>query len=169
MLSKNLEAVVNKFTPTLLLASMLACQGSIAPSSQVNYALCKGTAYCKESKVRKIVDGDTLYVYSLRERIRLVLVRAPESNQKGGQEATQYLGELCPVGSEVLIDQDDKQLYDRYDRMVAVVWCLSERGSWEISNKRMIVDGYAELYKEFCRLSEFGNDEWAIRLGCPTK
>ena len=41
----------------------------------------------------------------------------------GFDEATQFTESLCPVGSEIKINQDEGQPYDRYDRMVAKVTC----------------------------------------------
>jgi endonuclease YncB( thermonuclease family) len=147
-----------RFLPSLFLSFALACESPASPTKrEVPY--CLGNAYCSEGTVTKIVDGDTLDVDKIR--IRLALVAAPEIDDKGGTESRGYLALLCPASSRVLVDQDDRQLYDRYGRMVAVVWCSDKR-----SNERMIDYGYAKLYKEFCRRSEFGSEEWARRLGC---
>ena len=106
-----------------------------------------------------MVDGDTLDVGG--ERIRLVLVDAPERDTRAGPAATEYLRELCPVGSAALVDQDDLQRTDNYGRMLAVVWCGETR-----VNEAIIRAGRARLYRRFCRQSEFGPEPWAVVLGC---
>ncbi len=120
---------------------------------------CEGNAQCFSAKVTRIVDGDTIDVDG--NRIRLVLVDAPESSQVGGFEATNFVRQFCPIGSQVIVDQDDWQLYDKYERMLAVVWCQGKR-----LNEEIIAQGYANVYYEFCSQSEFGDDDWAVRLGC---
>lgn len=144
--------------PAMLLSFSLACESPTSPTKH-EAPYCLGNAYCSNGTVTRIVDGDTLDVDNFR--IRLALVAAPELDERGGKESRDYLASLCPLGSQVLVDQDDKQLYDRYGRRVGVVWCSNKR-----SNERMIADGYAQLYKEYCRRSEFGTEEWARRLGC---
>ncbi len=120
---------------------------------------CEGTADCFYGNVSRILDGDTIEVDG--DSVRLVLVDAPETYDDGGPEATSFLAQNCPVGSEILIDQDDWQMYDDYGRMLAVVWCNGKR-----MNEEIITQGYADLYYFFCSQSEFGDDDWAVRLGC---
>ena len=120
---------------------------------------CGGVAACFAGPVTRIVDGDTLDVSG--ERIRLVLVNAPERATRFGPAATRFLQELCPVGSAALVDQDDLQQTDNYGRMLAVVWCGETR-----VNESLIRAGHARLYDRFCRQSEFGLQLWAVTLGC---
>ncbi|MGH9783965.1 MAG: thermonuclease family protein, partial [Terriglobia bacterium] len=115
---------------------------------------CGGSAGCFTGVVNRVIDGDTLEVNG--ERIRLVLVDAPERDTRSGPSATEYLRELCPVGSTALVDQDDLQRRDNYDRMLAVVWCGETR-----VNEAIIRAGRARLYRRFCRQSEFGSEPWA--------
>jgi len=120
---------------------------------------CRGLAACFGGPVTRIVDGDTLDVSG--ERVRLVLVDAPERATRFGPAATAFLRELCPLGSPALVDQDDLQQTDDYGRVLAVVWCGDKR-----VNEALIRAGHARLYERFCRQSEFGIDLWAIALGC---
>ena len=120
---------------------------------------CNGVAACFAGPVTRVVDGDTLDVRT--ERIRLVLVDAPERATRFGPAATEYLRELCPVGSTALVDQDDQQKTDNYGRMLGVVWCGESR-----ANEAIIRAGHARLYNRFCRQSEFGLQLWAVTLGC---
>lgn len=120
---------------------------------------CSGAAGCFTGMVTRVMDGDTLEVNSFR--IRLVLVDAPEWNAPGGSAATNFLQELCPEGSQALVDQDDRQYTDNYGRMLAVVWCGGRR-----ANEEIVRAGQARIYRRFCRESEFGDQPWAVALGC---
>ena len=120
---------------------------------------CNGSATCFTGVVNRVIDGDTLEVNG--ERVRLVLVDAPERDTRAGPGSTEYLRELCPVGSTALVDQDDLQRADDYGRMLAVVWCGETR-----VNEAIIRAGRARLYRRFCRQSEFGIEPWAADLGC---
>jgi len=124
-----------------------------------NLLSCKGTGMCFEGSVTKIVDGDTLDVDG--KRIRLALVNTPEKDEIGYKEAKNFAATLCSVGSSVLVDQDGMQLYDRYDRMVAVVYC-----DGTLLNAELLFANHAAILKSFCKVSEFGNEDWAKRYGC---
>ena len=88
-------------------------------------ARCSGTGGCFTGIITRVVDGDTLDVNG--ERIRLVLVDAPERDTREGPASTEYLRRLCPVGSAAVVDQDDLQRTDAYGRTLAVVWCGDRR------------------------------------------
>ncbi len=120
---------------------------------------CSGQAGCFTGVVTRVIDGDTLEVGG--RRIRLVLVDAPERDTPAGPASTDYLRELCPPGSPARVDQDDSQPTDSYGRLLAVVWCGGRR-----ANEELIRAGHAEVYRRFCRESEFGDDPWALALGC---
>ncbi|MBI4460073.1 MAG: hypothetical protein HY648_08455 [Acidobacteria bacterium] len=45
--------------------------------------------------------------------------------------------------------------------MLAVVWCGGRR-----VNEEIIHAGHARIYQRFCRQSEFGDQPWAVALGC---
>lgn len=159
---------------TLVMALAIGCENPSSPSRNVNYSLCKGIAYCREGIVTKIRDGDTLDFtnkdYPTGRGARLTLVDAPERNKPGGLEATRKLEELCPVGYEALIDEDDGQRRGSYERMVVVAYCRDIRSNYAIrSNEEMIKSDNAILDRRFCSISEFGKEEWAIALGCPPR
>ncbi|HEX6067575.1 MAG TPA: thermonuclease family protein, partial [Nitrososphaera sp.] len=115
---------------------------------------CVGTAECFTGTVTKIVDGDTLDVGGTR--IRLALVNTPESNEQGFSEATAFTSLVCPVGSTVLVDEDDGQTSGSFGRMVAKVFC-----DGRILNAELLYAGHAEMYTQFCGVSEFGSESWA--------
>lgn len=109
--------------------------------------------------ITRIIDGDTLEVDGAK--IRLVLVDAPERSDPGGSQATRFAETLCPPGSPAVVDQDDRQLYDSYGRMLAVVWCGGKN-----LNEELLSQGYAKVYYIFCGTSEFGTSPWAKKYGC---
>src|SRR5438094_10543742 len=118
---------------------------------------CRGTAACFTDAVTHIVDGDTLDVGSTR--IRLTLVNTPEVGQPGYAEAKQFTAQLCLVGSQALVDEDDGQTGGSYGRMVAVVYC----GGTNL-NAELLRSGLAVLVTYYCGVSEFAEESWT---GCP--
>lgn len=120
---------------------------------------CIGTALCLTDKVIKVVDGDTIYIKNYK--IRLSLTDTPERSQVGFSEATSFTKKLCPVGSTVIIDQDDKQRTDAYGRMVAKVTCSGKNLNAELLENR-----HAVILKQYCSKSEFASESWATKFGC---
>ena len=137
----------------------LISNGIMKISTMENSTLCQGTKLCMTGTVEKIVDGDTIYVKG--EKIRLSLTNTPERNEAGSAEATQFTSTLCPVGSTVTVDQDDKQPYDKYDRMVAKVFCGSK-----MLNEELLLNNHAHILTQYCSKSEYGNELWAKKFGC---
>ena len=85
-----------------------------------------------------VVDGDTLDVEGVG-RIRLVGVNTPERGQPGYQEAKDFVTRMC-LGKTVYLDIDDEKHYDKYGRVLAVVYA----GNVNI-NKELLKRGYAEI------------------------
>lgn len=119
---------------------------------------CRGTARCLAGTVTHVVDGDTLDVGD--DRIRLALVNTPEVGEPGYQEAKDFTANLCPVGSQARVDEDDGQTGGSYGRIVAVVYCGGEN-----LNARLVSAGHAVVLTEFCAVSEFSGEAWAA--ACP--
>lgn len=128
-------------------------------TKQSNNSKCTGTALCITDKVTRIVDGDTLSIK--KQLIRLSLVNSPERNHIGFVEAKTFTGNLCPVGSIITIDQDDKQPYDKYKRMVGKVFCGDKN-----LNSELLENNHAKILKLYCKTSEFSTDAWAKKYGC---
>ena len=70
---------------------------------------------------------------------------------------------MCPVGSYITIDQDDVQLYDQYDRLLANVFCNGKS-----LNSALLNNGHAEISTRYCSISEFSDYPWAQKFGCTT-
>jgi hypothetical protein len=121
---------------------------------------CMGTATCLKAVVIRVIDGDTIDV-SEGVRVRLSLVDTPERGADGYQKATEFTEQVCPVGSEVLVDEDDEQTSGSYGRLVGKVYC--EGG---IINEMLLESQNAVILGEFCEGSEFSRDDWAVKFGC---
>ena len=121
---------------------------------------CLGTASCITGTVTSVIDGDTLEVDG--QTVRFALVDTPKMKYDGGQ-ALSFLEQICPVGSPVLIDQDDEQLEDAYGRVLGMIYCNDLN-----LNKELLDSGVGDLYSAFCDQSEFSTQPWAQKHGCDT-
>ena len=129
------------------------------PNTEVKLEDCKGTKLCIYGMIKEIVDGDTLVVD--KYTVRLSLTNTPEKNEKGFKEATDFTKKLCKVGSKALVDQDDKQPFDKYARMVGKVTC-----SGKMLNSELLSNGHANILTQYCKKSEFSSESWAKKYGC---
>ena len=121
---------------------------------------CLGVENCIYGTVTKIIDGDTIKVNN--NSVRFALASAPELDDEGGTASKKFIEVLCPVGSEVIVDQDDLQPFDNYDRMVGVIHCNGNN-----LNEELVESKYGFLSAHFCNSSEFSTQKWAQDHGCP--
>ncbi|MEX2348772.1 MAG: thermonuclease family protein [Nitrosopumilaceae archaeon] len=128
-------------------------------NDQSAHYTCSGTAVCYVGKVTEVIDGDTLRIRG--SPIRLALASAPELNEENGIKARDFVAKLCPLGSNALVDEDDKQTSGSYGRMVAKVVCGTN-----VVNSRLVEEGFGEIDKKFCSKSEFASEDWAKKYGC---
>ena len=98
-----------------------------------------------------VVDGDTLDVDGVG-RIRLVGVNAPEVGEPGYQKAKDFVKSKC-LGKVVGLDIDDAKHYDKYGRVLAVVYI----GDTNV-NAELLKRGYAEVM--YIPPSEFNPYSW---------
>jgi len=112
-------------------------------SSQNTY---EASGYCYH-----VVDGDTIDVEGLG-RIRLVGVNTPERGQPGYQEAKDFVEEMC-LGKTVHLDIDDAKKYDKYGRILAIVYVDGMN-----LNAELLKRGYAEIM--YIPPSEFDPYTW---------
>ncbi len=105
--------------------------------------------------VKHVVDGDTVDVsfdiYGI-QRIRLVGVNTPERGEEGYEEAKAFVNRTC-LWEEVKLDVDDREQYDRYYRILAVVYLNNTN-----VNEKLLREGYAEIM--YIPPSEFNPYEW---------
>jgi endonuclease YncB( thermonuclease family) len=128
-------------------------------TQSTNTSKCSGTALCITDKVTRIIDGDTISIKNYM--IRLSLTNTPEKNQAGFSDATSFTSNLCPVGSTITVDQDDKQPYDKYKRLVGKVFCGDK-----VLNSELLFSNHASILKKYCSTSEFSGEDWAKKYGC---
>jgi hypothetical protein len=129
----------------------------VSPSSTE----CQGQADCFTGTVTDIVDGDTLDVNNVR--VRLSLVNTPERGDSGYSEAKGYTESTCPIGSKALVDEDDGQKEGSFDRLIGLVYCGNEK---LLLNERLLNEGHAKIFEDFCGTSEFSNEDWVKKFGC---
>jgi len=120
---------------------------------------CSGDARCITGIVTKIIDGDTIHVNN--QSIRFALASAPELSGYGGEDSRNFIQTICPVGSSVLVDEDDNYPEGSYDRIVGVIYCNGMNINAELLDADL---GY--LADRFCDSSEFAAESWAVKHGC---
>ena len=120
---------------------------------------CKGNARCISGFVTRIVDGDTITVDG--QSVRFAIVNTPEYGENDYSQAKNYIENICPVGSQVLVDEDDKQTGGSHGRIIGVIYCNDLNLSQEI-----LEAGHAKVLPSICKKSEFANEDWAQKFGC---
>ncbi len=120
---------------------------------------CSGNARCITGIVTKIIDGDTIHVND--QSIRFALASAPELSGYGGVDSRDFIQTICPVGSDVIVDEDDGYPEESYDRIIGVIYCNGMNINAELLDADM---GY--LAYRFCDSSEFAAESWAVKHGC---
>jgi endonuclease YncB( thermonuclease family) len=116
---------------------------TLSTSKTVKY---EASGYCPY-----VVDGDTIDVDGVG-RIRFVGVNTPERGQPGYQVAKDFVKSQC-LGKTVGLDIDDAKHYDKYGRVLAVVYV----GNTNL-NAELLKRGYAEVM--YIPPSEFNPYTW---------
>jgi micrococcal nuclease len=70
---------------------------------------------------------------------------------------------MCPIGSEALVDEDDGQKEGSFDRLIRLVYCGNEK---LLLNEHLLHEGHAQIFEDFCSVSEFSEDGWVQKFGC---
>lgn len=130
------------------------------PSEDYMDIQCSGKEQCMTGKITRIVDGDTIYLDGYGE-IRLSLTNTPERHETGFYEASQFTAELCSVGTNATVDQDDEQPIDMFGRILGKMTCGNK-----VLNSELLYEGHANILTRYCSTSEFSNEEWAQEFGC---
>jgi endonuclease YncB( thermonuclease family) len=112
----------------------------------VGLAVTAAGFHVTKGRVIQVADGDTVVVHTgmgRTDRIRLYGIDAPESKQRGGDEANGFARDMLlfsPVSLSV-IDTD------QYGRSVALIRLEDGR----IANEEMVRAGHAWVYRGYCR------------------
>lgn len=132
-------------------------------TTSVDYDIvqCKGNAKCLDTPLLRVVDGDTLEIDGYV--VRLSLVNTPEKTEPGFYEAKEFLEKNCPMGENILVDEDDGQISRSHRRLLAKIYC--KNGTFNL-NKELLDSGNAALMEDFCTVSEFSDELWAVENGC---
>ena len=114
--------------------------------------------YIYKATVVRIIDGDTMdvdidlgFYMKTRQRLRLARIDTPERGQDGFTEATNRVKELCPVGSEVLVETSKTGGFGRWLAEVIVTMPVATGdGNWVSTEKNLndvlLLEGFAEPY-----------------------
>ena len=120
---------------------------------------CTGKARCISDFVTRIIDGDTIVVGD--KSIRFALVNTPEFGDHDYTQAKNFIENICPVGSKVLVDEDDGQTQGSYGRIIGKIYCNNLN-----LNEEVLEVGHAVILTQFCEVSEFASEPWAKKHGC---
>jgi len=161
--SIGVDTAVGKATgsPEMTANSSQLLQETESDTSQQSSEDCSGTAGCFRGTVTEIIDGDTIHVDD--QSVRFALASAPNLEGYGGVDSRNFIQTICPVGSEVLVDEDDGHVLDDHARMVGMIACNDM-----ILNEELLDASLGHLESRFCSSSEFANESWAIKHGCTT-
>ncbi len=126
--------------------------------------------------VTRVVDGDTVYmkvyeVYKPRYislegsviKVRFADINAPELGTVSGEEAKKALTALVG-GRYVYLDIDDKYVYDRYGRIVGVLYLPLNKTHALNVNLWLVLKGYA-VFKDYP--NEFNPSAWSLYVTLP--
>jgi len=125
----------------------------VTPQTNID---CTGNAMCVKGKITEILDGGTILVDGTQ--IRLTLISIPElefSKQK------EFVEKICPIGSDVLVDEDDGQVGSSYDMIVGKVFCKGI-----MLNEEILKEGIGGINSIQCSQSEFKDELWVKNYGC---
>ena len=105
-----------------------------------------------------IAGGGTIVVDGLH--VSLSLASAP-GGRPGGGAAASFLEGACPLGSTVLVDEDDGLPEGGHGRVSGVVYC-----GGGVLNQALLESGHGALDPGSCHASEFAAERWAREHGC---
>ncbi len=112
--------------------------------------------------VTKVIDGDTFDVMTSEGEIitiKLALIDAPERDELRFNEAKNFVAAKC-LNKNAEVDSDNNQGLT-YGRTVGVVYCEGVN-----VNEAILDSGFADIYENFCDVSEFADTNWAQDHGC---
>jgi len=116
------------------------------------------TPYTYFAKLENVVDGDTLllsfdlgFFITIKEKVRLIGINAPEINTKKGQEATAFI-EKELKNANLLVETRKKE---KYGRFLAYVYYSDKYKDFEeiirhgkLLNEELVKAGFANRYKD---------------------
>ncbi|MCH9658237.1 hypothetical protein K0U27_06010 [archaeon] len=168
-LIKQINEIVSDFKPIANVTTNDISVSTGFPKTQntENPRRCSGGELCVSGKMDEVIDGDTIRIGGNDNFLlstSFALSFAPELDEDGGEDAKKFIEILCPVGSEVLIDQDGWYPFDRYhgNMILSEVHCNGVN-----LNEALAESEHGYIGVGYCKNSEFGDRDWAINNGCP--
>ena len=107
----------------------------------------------------RIIDGDT-FELSTGEKVRLICKDTPEVNEKGYEEAKEFLSNLI-LNKEIRLEKDISET-DKYNRLLRYAFISNPEDSTSeiFINKELVSQGYAEIMRikpDVSRCGEIAN------------
>ena len=62
------------------------------------------------------------------------------------------------------MDEDDGQKEGSFDRVIGLVYCGGNEKL--LLNERLLEEGHAHIFEDFCGRSEFSGEDWVQKYGC---
>ena len=108
--------------------------------------------YLENLKIKRVVDGDTVHVFSKGEllKVRLVEIDTPEMDQPHGQEAKEYLENLLKEGY-IDLHISGTDIYKR--KLGRLYWKQKD------INRLMVRSGHAWVYDKYVTDKTFYEDQ----------
>jgi endonuclease YncB( thermonuclease family) len=98
----------------------------------------------RRGKVVHVEDGDTIDISPVEraglQSFRLVCIDTPEIGTEEGRKAKEFLEDFC-LGKDVEFDVDDMKQYDKYYRILAVIYVDGQN-----LNVKMLEEGLAQPF-----------------------
>ena len=110
---------------------------------------------CYSTTISEIIDGNVIQDSDGR-LIELSLVSMQELHVSDGSKSKEYVESVCPVGSSILVDEDDLQLSGKYDAMMAKITCKGIN-----LNHSLLTSNHGIIDTSSCKYSEFSEESWA--------
>lgn len=156
---KTYKKIEKKLIVPVILGVAVVMMLTIQFSLQTQLQCSNDRGECYETTLLSVIDGDTIKD-SNDKLIGFSLVLAPELVDKRGIDSKVFLEAICPVGSNMIIDEDDGQLEGSPDKTIAQVYCNGMS-----MNAEMIYNHHAINDVRFCGASEFTFELWAKSCG----
>ncbi len=137
-----------RFVRLLAVLTVAAAAAAIVIASRAPLESRSSSEFAETATVEWVIDGDTvdIIIDGKQERVRLIGVDTPESVSRDtpvqcfGEEASQALKGLLPVGSLVRIRRDI-EARDRFGRLLLYVYRADDN---LFVNEWLVANGYAD-------------------------
>lgn len=110
---------------------------------------------CYETTLLRVL-GSNIIKTADRTSIQFVLVTVPELGTSEGNKIKEFIEAICPIGSKLIIDEDDEQLNGIDGKILAKVTCNETN-----LNKLLVENTHGKIDIRYCKNSEFVQEEWA--------